>query len=218
MHHGVCCEWQWLQIISRIPIKVRLTWLTAICVPQVLEKLFIDCLMHIINSNRKDELLSFSFYWRLFNLRNTHITSIHGNAPVYAFSKLISTLKTTALSPVSRNVSVIYSHSARGCSSGVHSGQRLWGEDHPEVERTSADLRDHHSVRGTGILITLLSSQHTYFQYSAVFLPPPLCGLCAVSLSPFFFHSCDGWQRAALPEKMLRLIFFIMWITLFSWA
>ena len=34
-------------------------------------------------------------------------------------------------------------------SAGLVSGQRLWGEDHPEVERTSADLRDHHSVRGT---------------------------------------------------------------------
>ena len=47
-----------------------------------------------------------------------------------------------------QNVSLI-SHSARCRSSGVHSGQRLRGKDHPEVERASADLRDHHSVRGT---------------------------------------------------------------------
>lgn len=36
-------------------------------------------------------------------------------------------------------------------SSGVHPGQRLWGEDHPEVEGAVADLRDHHSVRGAVI-------------------------------------------------------------------
>lgn len=55
------------------------------------------------------------------------------------------------------------SHSAWCGSTGVLSGQRLWGEDHPEVERTSADLRDHHSVRGTTntTLTILLAWQST---------------------------------------------------------
>lgn len=38
--------------------------------------------------------------------------------------------------------------SARGCSSGFHSGKRLRREDHSEVERTGADLRDYHPVWG----------------------------------------------------------------------
>lgn len=90
----------------------------------------------------KQKALSFSF------IDNMPIICIHGNATVYPFRNIVSTLKITTLSPFLSCLSVIIFHSARSRSSGVHSRQRLWGEDHPEVERASADLRDHHSVRG----------------------------------------------------------------------
>lgn len=49
----------------------------------------------------------------------------------------------------------LFPRSSRRSSSGVHPGQRLRGEDHPQVAGAGADLRDHHSVRGTATLLLL---------------------------------------------------------------
>ena len=133
--------------------------------------------MHIINQNKKP--------FHSACIDNMPIICIHGNATVYPFHNIVPTLKTTTLPPLLSCLSVIISHSARSRSSGVHSRQCLWGEDHPEVERASTDLRDHHSVRGkTKTRVREMLSDIIYhpFEESTDLFPISSCVLSTTSL------------------------------------
>lgn len=170
--------------------------------------------MHIINPRRKEEVLSFNFYWRHFNLTNMHIMCVHG----MDFGNLFLPQKiTTVPVPVLRDVPVTVSHSARGRASGVHSGQRLWGEDHPEVERTSTDLRDHHSVRGTTntrFSKVLRDIDHPFEGWTdllpilSCFVSPAPLWIGSISLSSFFSSASSVGCSVPLCQRNVHIVLF----------
>lgn len=96
---------------------------------------------------------------------------------------------------------MIISHSARCCSSGLHSGQRLRGEDHPEVEGTSANLRDHHPVRGTQG-----SSLRDFFFWVMLKLrSTTLCRKMFILIYLYHFVFL-AWECMRLPTQQRRIM------------